>query len=145
MEVDLKKFQESLARAEVVFLSTSKNNKVTVRSISLVNIENRIYFYTAKKSLKTQQIEANPNVAINFERYQMEGTAKILGDPFLEENKEVLHKLQEKYPGALGAEDQFSKKENLLVEVHLNELREWVYEGNKPVGLAKTRFLADKK
>ncbi len=75
-----------------VVLSTSLNDVVTSRTVTLVPFNNALYFTSIKRpgAMKMGQIEKNPNVAICVSTTQITGIASILGLASAEENAEVM-------------------------------------------------------
>ncbi|MDR0519168.1 MAG: pyridoxamine 5'-phosphate oxidase family protein [Clostridiales Family XIII bacterium] len=94
-EAIIKVFQ-SLGECKIMALGSSLNDHVTVRSVSCVFRDNRIFFKTDKEFPKTKQLLANPNVALCHWGVQIEGTAKNHG-LVAEEPGQVFAKLYEKH------------------------------------------------
>lgn len=70
---------EKLGNSKIMALATSQNDVVMVRNVSCVFYDEKIYFKTDKNFRKTQQLYANPQVAMCFNGVQVEGIAKNLG------------------------------------------------------------------
>jgi general stress protein 26 len=109
--------------------ATCADNRVTVRTMSHVNEGLVIYFQTGEYYLKTQQIRANPNVAISVGLMDIEGVAEIIGHP--KDNDFVLKKLGEKHPNAV--ERWSSLPNQVIVKIEIQMARQWRYVDNKPV------------
>lgn len=62
-------------------LSTSENNKVSSRLMSVVQIDHKCYFQTDKGFKKYRQLMDNPNCALCIDNIQMEGICTELGHP----------------------------------------------------------------
>jgi general stress protein 26 len=83
-----------------VVLSTSLNDVVTSRTVTVIPFNNVLYFTSIKRpgAMKMAQIEKNPNVAICVNTTQITGVASILGLASAEENAEVMAIYKEKLP-----------------------------------------------
>lgn len=75
-------------------LSTSFDNHVTSRMMSIIIIDRIFYFQTDKTFRKYEQLQQNPYAALCIDNYQIEGHCKELGNPL--ENK-VFCELYKKY------------------------------------------------
>jgi hypothetical protein len=77
--------QEVLARiaeAKLATLATSAGDRVTARTVSVVNDGLEIFFQSADSTTKNQQIAVNPNVALSNGSFRLEGAARDIGRPF---------------------------------------------------------------
>lgn len=70
---------EILGSSQIMALATSVNDRVTVRNMSCLFYDEKIYFKTDINFRKTKQILANPNVALCWSGVQIEGTAENKG------------------------------------------------------------------
>ena len=75
---------------KLFILATSADNLVTARTINCVNKELTMFFRTDSRFLKYKQIEQNPNVALCADNLQIEGEAKIIGNPTDKSNPEII-------------------------------------------------------
>ncbi|MGX7195309.1 pyridoxamine 5'-phosphate oxidase family protein [Enterococcus olivae] len=66
---------KKLGRKKIMAIATSVNDHVTIRNISAIIYDDRIFFKTDKNFPKTQQLLINPNVAICYWGVQIEGQA----------------------------------------------------------------------
>lgn len=64
---------------KIMALATSVNDHVTVRNVSCLFYDNKIYFKTDKNFRKTKQLLENPQVAMCWSGVQVEGTAHNKG------------------------------------------------------------------
>ena len=71
-------------------LSTSFIDKITSRSMSIINIGLDVYFQTNKKYTKYSQMTKNPNVSLCFGNVSIEGVSKEIGNWKDEKNKEIM-------------------------------------------------------
>lgn len=69
MEVNLKRLENILNKAEVIYLSTSKNDIVSSRPISPLNIGLQLYIKTSAESRKAKEMITNPNIAVCVENF----------------------------------------------------------------------------
>jgi general stress protein 26 len=72
-------FINKLENSKIGILATSLNDKVTVRSMSIINIDENVLFQTDKRMEKCYQITNNENVALCIGNIQIEGIARIKG------------------------------------------------------------------
>lgn len=68
----------------VMVLSTSAENRVTSRPVSVVVINGKFYFQTDKSYLKCRQLKINENAALSFENFSIEGKCRDIGRPYME-------------------------------------------------------------
>ena len=74
-------FLDTFGEARIMVLSTSKNNHVTSRMMSIIHIDEAFYFQTDKNFRKYEQLKSNPNVALCIENIQIEGICEEIGHP----------------------------------------------------------------
>lgn len=111
-------------------LATEKDGRVTARTMSFVVYREKFYFQTDSAMTKARQIAANPNVAICFENWQIEGTCRQTGRPSDEENRFFLERYKKLFPGAC---EKYSRLENeRLFEVTPVKIAIWDYENGRP-------------
>lgn len=79
-----------------ITLATSFGNKVTARTMSIVNDGLIILFQTGAHSEKAQQMRNNPNIAFAAQNMQIEAVAQICGHP--NESQIFIEKYKSKYP-----------------------------------------------
>lgn len=70
----------------VLVLSTSCNNRVSSRQVSVIIQGGKFYFQTDKNYLKFKQLYINPNASFCFNNYSIEGKCKCIGKPTDEKN-----------------------------------------------------------
>lgn len=68
-----------LGNSQIMALASSKDDHVTVRNVSCLFYDGKIWFKTDKNFRKTKQLLGNPNVAMCWSGIQVEGTAKNKG------------------------------------------------------------------
>lgn len=74
-------FWHEFGESRVMVLSTSFQDAVTSRTMSIVALEEKLYFQTDKTFRKYEQLKANPNVALCIDNIQMEGQCCEVGKP----------------------------------------------------------------
>lgn len=104
-------------------LATCSEERVSARTVSIINKGLLIYFQTDIEFLKYRQIKENPNVALCIGNIQIEGHAKItchpLDNPFFIENYQEQHQTAfEKYSHL---------KDNVIIEVEPKLITFWKY------------------
>jgi len=119
----------ALEAEKTMILATAANNRVTTRAMSHVNDGLVVYFQTGREYLKSEQIRANPNVAISVGGHDIEGIATLLGHPLDEENSLFAKLYKEKHP-------QFTKiwstyPEEIVVKVEIKLAKNWRYVNGK--------------
>jgi nitroimidazol reductase NimA-like FMN-containing flavoprotein (pyridoxamine 5'-phosphate oxidase superfamily) len=120
----------ALQNEKSIILATAADNRVTTRSMSHVNDGMTIYFQTGSNYLKSQQIRANPNVAISVDGYDFEGKATFLGHPMDAENGFFLKLYEEKHPHYTNTWSTYP--EEVVVKVDVEMVRKWFYVDGKP-------------
>lgn len=78
-QIAVERMFHQLGDYKIMALASSVQDHVTVRNVSCVFYNDRIYFKTDKHFRKTQQLLKNPNVAMCWNGVQIEGTAKNKG------------------------------------------------------------------
>lgn len=78
-------FWQELGAGRTMVLSTSLNDRVTSRMMSIVALEGRMYFQTDCALPKYEQLKGNPNVALCADNIQIEGRCEELGKPSADE------------------------------------------------------------
>ena len=70
---------DKLGVSKIMALASSVNDYVMVRNVSCLFYDNRVWFKTDKNFRKTQQLFANPHVALCWSGVQVEGLAENKG------------------------------------------------------------------
>ena len=121
----------ALEKETTLTLATCADDRVTTRPMSHINDGLTVYFQTGAHYLKTQQIKANPNVAMSVGTFEIEGVAEIIGHPLDETNQFFIDKYKAKHPNYAQRWSKLPKQVVVKVEVKL--VRQWRYIGGKPV------------
>lgn len=111
-----------------IVLATSYNDSVTVRTISYVMINEKIYFQTLKTYEKVNQINHNNKVALCLDNLQIEGLAKVIGHPFDSTNNIFLELYKEKHNSAY--EKYSNLTDEIVIEITINKISRWIYKEN---------------
>lgn len=78
------KFFEKIGRSKFMVLSTSKDDFVTSRMVSIIVIDGKFYFQTDKNFKKYNQIIVNPNVSLCIDNvliiFRLMGYVVMSGD-----------------------------------------------------------------
>lgn len=134
MEIDFKTLEteviELLDKNKIWVLATSSNDRVTARSISIVNEGLRIYFQTDKNFIKYKQIVKNPNVALCYGNVQIEGTAKIKGHPLDEVNQRFVELYRKCHEGSFLRYSHL--KNQVVIEIEPKLITLWKYIDSEP-------------
>lgn len=109
-------------------LSTSENNRVSSRMMSVVQIDGIFYFQTDITMNKYHQIIANKNVALCIDNIQIEGICEEIGHPL--KNDAFCDVFKECFKGSYDAYS--SLKNERLFSVKPLHIECWIYKGAVP-------------
>ena len=104
-----------LEEKRAIVLATSSNNQVIARTVSYVNNELEIYFWSYRNHTKCQQIKDNPRVALCRDYLQVEGIASLHGSILDPQNKDYLVHFRKKFPKMY--ENYINEPEMILITV----------------------------
>jgi general stress protein 26 len=121
---------EALNRHKIWVLSTSAHDRVTARSMSIVNDGLSIYFQTHTSYIKYQQIEQNKHVALCYNNIQIEGEAIIRGNAFNGQNETFLALYQRDHEGSYQKYTKLEKQ--VVIEVQPKKVTYWKYIDKVP-------------
>ena len=131
MEVFEEKMESLFAdfgKGRKMVLSTSVNDRVSSRMMSVVRIEGEFYFQTDRKLRKYHQLSANPHVALCIDNIQIEGSCSELGHPL--DHRPFCSVFQECFKGSY---DAYSSLENeRLFAVKPTYIERWIYQNGIP-------------
>lgn len=109
-------------------LSTSYQDKVTSRMMSVIIFDGEFYFQTDKHFRKYNQIKNNPNVSLCCDNISIEGVCTELGKPL---DNQKFNELYEKHYNY--SYRQYSSLDNeRLFKVIPKYIQMWTYENSKP-------------
>lgn len=118
-----KELFRELAKAKIMVLSTSWEDRVSSRMMSVIRLEEFFYFQTDTTFRKYEQIKHNPNVALCFDNVQVEGICEEIGKPM--DHVEFSEAFQECFQGSF---EKYSALENeRLFRVKPVFIQRWIY------------------
>ena len=121
-------FLREFAKGKTMVLSTSENDKVSSRMMSVVCIGGEFYFQTDRTFRKYRQLAANPHVALCIDNIQIEGICRELGHPM--DDPEFCAAFKECFAGSFRA---YSSLENeRLFAVKPSYIERWIYSKGVP-------------
>lgn len=80
-EQKVQRLWKKLGTHSVMTLSTSADNRVSSRPVSVVISNGNFYFQTSNTYLKFKQLLQNPNASFCVNNYSVEGKCECLGKP----------------------------------------------------------------
>lgn len=109
-------------------LSSSYQDKVTSRMMSVIIFDGEIYFQTDKNFRKYSQIKNNPNVSLCCDNISVEGVCTEIGKPL--DNNEFIKLYKKHYNYSF---QQYSSLNNeRLFKVTPAYIQMWTYKNSKP-------------
>lgn len=121
---------DTLEKIKVWILSTSLNDKVTSRSMSIINEDLIIYFQTNECYLKDNQMKQNPKVALCYNNFSIEGIAEPIGNWLDEKNKDLLEVYKKHH---LGSFEYYGLLEGQVIyKITPKIIKVWKYKDKKP-------------
>lgn len=122
------KFWQKIGANRKMVLSTSLNNIVTSRMMSVIMLREKLYFQTDRTMRKYEQLKGNPLVSLCIDNIQIEGTCTEIGKP--SEHPDFLNVYQNSFPSSF---DRYSLLENeRLFVVEPTHIEQWRYIDNVP-------------
>ena len=109
-------------------LSTSGNNRVSSRMMSIIQIDGHFYFQTDITMRKYRQIKSNRNVALCIDNIQIEGVCEEEGHPL--DNGQFCNLYKKCFQGSFDAYSSL-KNERLFV-IKPVFLERWIYSNGIP-------------
>ena len=116
------------SKGKSMVLSTSLNNKVSSRTMSVICIDGKFYFQTDKNFRKYNDLINNPNVALCIDNIQIEGKAKCIGKPL--DNQLFCDEFEKNFKGSFNVYS--SLKDEVLFEVEPLFIERWLYIDDTP-------------
>ncbi len=121
-------FLSEFGKGRKMVLSTSLNDRVSSRTMSVVLIKGLFYFQTDVTFSKYQQLKSNPNVALCIDNIQIEGVCMEIGHPM--DNDAFCEHFQQCFKGSY---DAYTALENeRLFAVKPTYIERWVYQDGVP-------------
>lgn len=121
-------FLSEFGKGRKMVLSTSLNDRVSSRMMSVVLIKGLFYFQTDVTLGKYRQLKGNSNVALCIDNIQIEGVCMEIGHPM--DNDAFCKHFQQCFKGSYDAYTAL-KNERLFV-VKPTFVERWVYKDGVP-------------
>ncbi|MBQ9895342.1 MAG: pyridoxamine 5'-phosphate oxidase family protein [Ruminococcus sp.] len=121
-------FLSHFGKGRKMVLSTSENDKVSSRMMSVVQIDGRFYFQTDKTFRKYHQLMSNKNVALCIDNMQIEGICEEIGHPL--NNAAFCSIFEECFKGSYDAYTSLDNERLFVVKPLFIEC--WVYKDKIP-------------
>ncbi len=127
-EKELSRFFNEFGQSKEMVLSTSFNDKVTSRMMSIIVKDDAFYFQTDCTFRKYTQIINNPNVALCMGNIQIEGLCEEIGKP--DNCEEIVALYKECFPGSY---DLYTRIPNeRIFKIRPTYIQKYFYENGKP-------------
>jgi uncharacterized pyridoxamine 5'-phosphate oxidase family protein len=121
---ELEKIYKQIGDSKLAILATCSQDKPTIRTMSIVFFDDKIYFQTSIDYLKYKQICENKNVALCIGNIQIEGIANIKSKTM--ENDKFIEIYQKCHEDSF---KEYSKLEtSRLIEVIPQKIVKWDYD-----------------
>lgn len=121
-------FLNEFGRRKQMVLSTSLNDQVTSRMMSVIQKDGNFYFQTDKTFRKYNQLIQNKNIALCIDNIQIEGICTELGHPLEDSAFSTLYK--ECFSGSF--EKYSSLGNEVLFMVTPLYVERWIYRNGVP-------------
>lgn len=121
-------FLTEFGKGRKMVLSTSLNDRVSSRTMSVVLIKGLFYFQTDVTFSKYQQLKSNPNVALCIDNIQIEGMCIEIGHPL--KNDAFCEHFQQCFKGSYDAYTVL--KNERLFAVKPIRIERWIYKDGIP-------------
>jgi general stress protein 26 len=121
--VTMEEVFQHLGKSRIMVLATCSKDRVTARSMSCIMMNQRIYFQTDRRFLKSEQIRENPKVALCVDYVQLEGLARIIGGA--KDAPEFCNQYKKYFKGSYDAYTHL--KNQIVVEVEPTFITLWKY------------------
>ena len=127
-EEEYLKFWQEFGRSKKMVLSTSLNDIVTSRTMSIINLNNILYFQTDHTFRKYDQLKNNTHVALCIDNIQIEGSCNEIGKPI--ENEDFCNVYRECFTSSFNRYTMLNNER--LFAVIPTFIERWVYINNFP-------------
>ena len=124
------KLWRKLGTHGVMTLATCAEDRVTSRSMSVIVHDGKFYFQTDEAFLKYKQIELNPNVALGYKNYSIEGKCRVLGSPMDENNRFFIARFKKHFSMSYKAYSALPTEK--LLEITPTLIYSWQYKLTTP-------------
>lgn len=124
----LEKLFMDIGSSRKMVLSTSYQDMVTSRMMSIIVLDGCFYFQTDRTFRKYEQMKKNPNVALCIDNFQIEGVCRELGHP--SENPDFCKEYEKSFKNSY---DRYtSHAQERLFVVKPCYIQKWIYEDGEP-------------
>lgn len=123
-----RKFIEELGPCRKMVLSTSLNDKVTSRMMSIIILNAKLYFQTDITFRKYRQLKENTNIALCIDNIQIEGLCEEVGHPL--ENTEFCVAYQKHFANSYARYTALENERLFVVTPFFAE--RWLYLDGDP-------------
>ena len=124
----LRQFFADFGKCRKMVLSTSENDRVSSRMMSVIQINEEFYFQTDKELRKYHQLSVNSNAALCIDNIQIEGICEEKGHPL--DNADFCALFRDCFRGSFDAYTAL-KNERLFVFRPLY-IERWIYNDSVP-------------
>jgi len=111
-------------------LATCTDNRITSRQMSVIVHDGKFYCQTDETFLKYKQITQNPNVALCYKNFSIEGVCKIIGHPLDEENSFFADRFKKHF--YLSYKLYTARPTEKLLEITPSLIYSWEYKLTSP-------------
>ena len=122
---------DALDKNSTWVLSTSFNNYVTSRTMSIVHIGLNLFFQTNRCYVKHEQMELNEQVALCYQNISIEGVVENIGDWSCDNNAEIMELYKEKHKGSFDFYGMLNGQ--TVYKVSPIKIKLWKYVNGKPI------------
>ena len=130
-----------LEKNKIWVLSTSFNNEVSSRNMSIVNDDLTLFFQTNECYIKEFQMRNNPNVSLCYSNISIEGIAEPIGNWKDEKNKKLLELYKKHH---LNSFEYYGFLEGQVVyKISPKLIKVWKYSDKKP--FREIAYIKEKK
>ena len=137
-------FFSDFGKGRKMVLSTSENDRVSSRMMSVVQIEGRFWFQTDRTMKKYRQLMDNKNAALCIDNIQIEGICEEKGHP--SENADFCSRFRECFRGSFDAFTSLNNERLFVLDPLFIE--RWIYKDGIPYietfDLQAKRYACDK-
>ncbi|MCM1263536.1 MAG: pyridoxamine 5'-phosphate oxidase family protein [Butyrivibrio sp.] len=127
-EKEYLKFWKEFGKSKKMVLSTAVNDIVTSRTMSIINLNNILYFQTDNTFRKYNQLKSNPHVALCIKNIQIEGLCSEIGCPI--DNEDFCNAYKECFTNSFYRYTML--KNERLFSVTPTFIERWIYIDGVP-------------
>lgn len=121
---------KKISSHDIMTLSTCAESRVTSRSMSMIRIDGKFYCQTDETYLKFKQVSENPNVAVCWKNFSIEGICRCVGKPLDGKNAFFADAYKKHFAGSYKAYSALPTER--LLEITPTLVYSWNYELTKP-------------